>query len=197
MEISAAGRRGRLVEVDGVEQALHLAQWARHNGVVAQEIVPAATTVLFDGLAEPDALAARLAQWRPEALGSSGEVVTIEVDYDGEDLGSVARAWGTDEDGVVARHQDLEFTSAFCGFAPGFAYLTGLPEELAVPRLESPRTKVPSGSVAVAGTWCAVYPSASPGGWRLLGRTGATLWDPDLPDPATLSPGTRVQFRAR
>ena len=89
------------------------------------------------------------------------------------------RAWGTDVDGVVARHSEVEYVAAFCGFAPGFAYLSGLPPELAVPRLESPRPRVPAGSVGLAGGWCGVYPTASPGGWRLLGRTDAALWDPD------------------
>ena len=85
--------------------------------------------------------------------------------------------------------------SAFCGFSPGFAYLAGLPEELAVPRLDTPRTKVPAGAVALAGTWCAAYPTASPGGWRLIGRTDAALWDAAREQPALLAPGTRVRFR--
>ena len=87
--------------------------------------------------------------------------------------------------------------AAFCGFAPGFAYLTGLPDELAVPRRQTPRTRVPVGSVALAGSWCGVYPTASPGGWQLLGHTDAPLWDVDRPQPALLAPGTRVRFVAR
>ena len=95
---------------------------------------------------------------------------------------------------MVARHGEVEFVSAFCGFAPGFAYLAGLPEKYAVPRLDSPRSRVPAGAVGLAGAWCGVYPTASPGGWRLLGRTDATLWDPDRSRPALLAPGTRVRF---
>ena len=95
---------------------------------------------------------------------------------------------------MVARHGGIEFVSAFCGFAPGFAYLAGLPEEYAVPRLDSPRSRVPVGSVGLAGSWCGVYPSESPGGWRLLGHTDLTLWDPDRSEPALLAPGTRVRF---
>ena len=115
--------------------------------------------------------------------------------YDGADLAYVAERWGTDPDGVAARLGELELVSAFCGFAPGFAYLSGLPAELAVPRLDSPRSAVPAGSVALADTWCGVYPTASPGGWRLLGHTTLTLWDANQAEPALLAPGTRVRFR--
>ena len=194
--VRIAGQRGRLVEVEGVEEALHLAQWARSAGIVAQEIVPAAASVLFVGLADPDQLPTHLERWRPAAEVVDNDLLTIDVTYDGEDLAAVAAEWGTDEAGVIARHQEIEFVSAFCGFAPGFAYLSGLPHELSVRRLDSPRSRVPAGAVAVAGTWCAVYPTASPGGWRLLGHTEATLWDPTRADPVTLAPGTRVRFRA-
>lgn len=83
--------------------------------------------------------------------------------------------------------------SAFCGFSPGFAYLSGL--DHAVPRLATPRTRVPAGSVALAGRWCGVYPGDSPGGWRVIGRTDAVLWEPDRAQPALLAPGVRVRFR--
>ena len=108
----------------------------------------------------------------------------------------MAEAWGTDTAEVVRRHQDIEFVAAFCGFAPGFAYLTGLPDDLAVPRRVTPRTTVPAGSVALAGRWCGVYPSVSPGGWQLIGCTGASLWDMTHRQPALLGPGTRVRFVA-
>ena len=96
---------------------------------------------------------------------------------------------------MIERHADIEFVVAFCGFSPGFAYLAGLPSELAVPRLDTPRTKVPAGAVGLAGTWCATYPTASPGGWRLIGRTDARLWNAGREQPALLPPGTRVRFR--
>ena len=83
---------------------------------------------------------------------------------------------------------------AFCGFTPGFAYLRGLDPVLVVPRLATPRVRVPTGSVAIADTWSAVYPRESPGGWRLIGRTDAVLWDLGRPSPALLAPGTRVRF---
>jgi KipI family sensor histidine kinase inhibitor len=87
-----------------------------------------------------------------------------------------------------------EFTVAFCGFSPGFGYLTGLPERFHVPRLSTPRMKVPAGAVAVAGPYAGVYPRSSPGGWRLLGHTALSLFDPQRDEPALLTPGTRVRF---
>lgn len=183
-----------LAEVVDSAAARSLAAYARSVRVGAEEVVPGARTVLFDGVPDPDALAALLAGWGPEAQPPPGELVELPVVYDGADLADVAERWGTDIEGVVARHGEVEFVSAFCGFAPGFAYLAGLPEECAVPRLHSPRARVPAGAVGLAGAWCGVYPSASPGGWRLLGHTEAVLWDPGRSDPALLAPGVRVRF---
>jgi KipI family sensor histidine kinase inhibitor len=194
VEFTPVGRTAVLVEVAGAEEALSLAIWARGARVPAREIVPAAASVLFDGVADVDTLHRVLGSWTPEAGEPEGDLVEIPVAYDGEDLGYVAERWGTDVEGVVARHGEIEFVSAFCGFSPGFAYLAGLPEELAVPRLDSPRTRVPAGAVGLAGAWCAAYPTASPGGWRLLGRTDAPLWDAGRDQPALLPPGTRVRF---
>jgi KipI family sensor histidine kinase inhibitor len=108
----------------------------------------------------------------------------------------VAALWNVSEASAVERHRQTEFRVAFCGFAPGFAYMTGLPLELAVPRLDTPRTRVPPGSVALADTYCGIYPRPSPGGWLLIGRTDAVLFDPDRDPPALLTPGTRVRFVA-
>ena len=119
------------------------------------------------------------------------------VRYSGPDLARVADHWGCTTEEVVDLHTSLEFTSTFCGFAPGFAYLAGLPAERAVPRLESPRARVAPGSVGLADTWCGVYPTASPGGWLLIGTTDADLWDVDRAEPALLAPGTRVRFEAQ
>ena len=113
--------------------------------------------------------------------------------YDGPDLGSVAEHCGLSVDEVVERHERTEFVVAFCGFAPGFAYLSGLPDELHVPRLAEPRSRVPAGSVGLAGGFTGIYPRASPGGWQLIARTEETLWDPDREPPALLVPGTVVQ----
>lgn len=194
VRIIPAGPRAALVEVADAAAAMSLAQWARTGAVGAVEIVPAARTVLFDGLPPDHDLSVTLADWAPDASVASARDVVVPVVYDGPDLTFVASLWGVSEDEVVARHTALSFESAFCGFAPGFAYLTGLPSKWAVPRLDSPRDRVPPGSVGLADTWCGVYPTASPGGWRLLGRTDAPLWDLARDEPALLAPGTRVRF---
>lgn len=198
----AFGPHALLVEVGSAAEAGALAAWARalgpSRGIEARDIVPAATTVLFDGLvnaASIEALREALAGWSPVAEMPPGPVVELPTTYDGPDLAGVAELWGVEVAEVVRRHTSLEFTSAFCGFAPGFAYLTGLPPEWEVPRLAAPRPRVPTGAVGIAGPFCGVYPSASPGGWRLLGHTAEPLWDLTRPRPALLEPGTRVRFR--
>ena len=194
MQLRRVGPDALLAEVGDAASALALAGWARAHAVPAVEVVPAAETVLFDGVPDTEGLAALLGSWVPSDEPPTGRLVEVEVSYDGPDLAFVAEAWGTDEAGVVARHTGVEYVVEFCGFAPGFSYLAGLPDELAVPRLEVPRPRVPAGSVGLAGTWCGLYPTASPGGWRLLGRTAARLWDQDRDPPALLPPGTRVRF---
>jgi KipI family sensor histidine kinase inhibitor len=194
LELRPVGPHAVLAEVADSAAARSLAAYARSARMAADEVVPGARTVLFDGVPDADALRERLAGWSPDAGPDRGPLVEVPVVYDGDDLGDVAARWGTDADGVVERHAAIEFVSAFCGFAPGFAYLAGLPEEYAVPRLDTPRTRVPAGAVGLAGSWCGVYPTASPGGWRLLGRTEVTLWDPGRREPALLAPGTRVRF---
>lgn len=159
------------------------------------EIVPGARTVLLDGLREPESVRSGLGDWSLEVGDADlGEVVHLSVTYDGPDLESVARHCGLSVEEVVRLHQEAEHVVAFCGFAPGFAYLSGAPGELHVPRLEEPRSKVPAGSVGLAGAFTGVYPRSSPGGWQLIARTDARLWDLDRDPPALLSPGTRVRF---
>jgi allophanate hydrolase subunit 1 len=190
VQLLPVGRNAVLVEVGSPERALSLASWARERAL-ARDVVPGARTVLLDGVPEPAGLGDALASWTPTALGPGPEV-EIAVTYDGPDLGAVAEHWGCSIDEVAARHQRTAFVAAFCGFAPGFAYLSGLGVE--VPRLDTPRSRVPAGSVALAGRWCGVYPTASPGGWRIIGHTGATLFDVRREPPALLAPGTRVRF---
>lgn len=190
-----AGPQALLVEVEDADAARSLAAWVRGQQIELGEVVPAARTVLLDGLADPDAARLTLAGWDAAVDPPLGELVEVPMRYDGPDLAFVARHWGVTEDQVVEAHGSIEFVASFCGFAPGFSYLAGLPEERTVPRLDSPRARVPAGSVALAGTWCGVYPTSSPGGWRILGTTDVVLWDADRAEPALLPPGTRVTFR--
>lgn len=126
---------------------------------------------------------------------SSDRVISIDVRYDGPDLAPVAELVGCSAAEVVALHCEPEYRVRFCGFSPGFGYLTGLPAALQLPRLDEPRARVPAGSVGVAGEFTGVYPRASPGGWRLLGRTDAVLFDPGRRPPSLFAPGVRVRFR--
>ncbi len=164
-------------------------------------VVPAAATVLVDGAGATD-VERRLAALGPPAARSEPtrhrEPITIAVDYDGDDLGWVAEHTGLPVEGVISAHTAPTYVCAFCGFSPGFAYLTGLDPRLETPRRATPRVQVPAGAVAIAGSYTAVYPSATPGGWQLIGRTDAPVWDPTRADrPALVAPGDLVRFVAR
>ncbi|MEU6802294.1 5-oxoprolinase subunit B family protein [Streptomyces neyagawaensis] len=197
MRALPVGDRALLIEVDSGQEAeaLHAELLRRRAAgeLAVEELVPAARTVLLDGLDAPSRLAERLTSWEvPPVPPRTEDVVEIPVRYDGPDLGDVAAHWGVDEAEVARIHAAAEFRVAFCGFAPGFGYLTGLPRE--VPRRATPRTAVPAGSVALAGPYTGVYPRSSPGGWQLIGTTDLVLWDPARVPAALLTPGTRVRF---
>lgn len=163
------------------------------------EVVPGARTLLVTGApAALPAIAGRLdelADVVAAAPPEPGAGVVLDVHYDGPDLAPTAEQLGITADELVTRHAAGDYVVAFCGFAPGFAYLTGLDPGLHGPRLAEPRTRVPAGAVGIAGEFTGVYPRPSPGGWRLLGHTDARLWDLARTPPALLTPGTRVRFR--
>ncbi|MBA3780915.1 allophanate hydrolase subunit 1 [Nocardioides sp. InS609-2] len=195
LDLRSVGAHAVRAKVGETRSALALASWARSARVPAVEIVPAATTVLFDGVADVAAVRDLLAMWPGDVdAATEGDLVEIPTVYDGPDLPEVAELWSMSVDDVVTRHGATEFVAAFCGFAPGFSYLAGLPDELAVPRRATPRTRCGAGAVALADTWCGIYPNDSPGGWQLIGRTDAALWDAGRDAPALLPPGTRVRF---
>ena len=129
-----------------------------------------------------------------EIEGTGGALVTIPVRYDGADLSTVADATGLAPDEVIARHSAVEYYAYMMGFAPGFAYLGDLDAALRLPRRAVPRTRVPRGSVAIAGSQTAVYPHETPGGWHLIGTTDLALFDPLRDLPALLRAGDRVRF---
>jgi KipI family sensor histidine kinase inhibitor len=124
------------------------------------------------------------------------ECTVIDVVYDGADLTEVADRAGLTTAQVINAHTATPWRVGFCGFAPGFAYLVGGDARLAVPRRSEPRSSVPAGAVGLADEFCGIYPRRSPGGWQLIGHTDAVLWDIDRPNPALLTPGMWVQFRA-
>ncbi|MFD9464908.1 allophanate hydrolase subunit 1 [Streptomyces sp. NPDC060027] len=199
MKALPVGDRALLVEVSSGEaaQALHaeLLRRRAEGSLSVREIVPAARTVLLDGLDDPARLAERLPGWEIPPLNTRADAaVEIPVRYDGPDLADVAALWGVAVRDVPEIHAATEFRVAFCGFAPGFGYLTGLPAHYDVPRRATPRTAVPAGSVALAGPYTGVYPRSSPGGWQLIGSTDAVLWDHARVPAALLAPGARVRF---
>ncbi len=132
----------------------------------------------------------------PGAL-AEGRSWRLPVSYEGEDapdLAAVAEACGLGVDEVVRRHAGTEFQVYVLGFLPGFPFMGDLPESLRVPRRANPRTRVPAGAVAITGQLGAIYPWQSPGGWNLIGRCPARLFNPEQDPPALLAPGDRVRF---
>ncbi|MEP6697749.1 MAG: allophanate hydrolase subunit 1 [Pseudonocardiales bacterium] len=198
MRFLRAGERGVLVEVDDLDTVLRLAAALRErvpDGVV--DMVPAARTVLLvhDGTTTGGRIADHVAAIPlGSAVPAGGDPIEIPVTYDGADLAEVGRQAGLSEGAVIERHLAGEYLVAFSGFAPGFAYLVGADPALHVPRRDSPRTKVPAGSVALAGEFTGVYPREGPGGWQLIGHTSARLWDLTRDPPALLPPGARARF---
>ena len=171
-----------------------------------RDLVPAyaSLAIFFD----PDAIdALAVERWLDAQLADdsiatdvdASRCIEIPVVYGGEfgeDLDSAALELGLSSSALTERHAAATYTVAMIGFAPGFPYLSGLDPALALPRLATPRTRVPAGSVAIGGAQTGLYPRESPGGWRLIGRTPLRLFDPTRPSPSLLSPGDRVRFVA-
>ena len=199
MRVLPSGSTALLVEVDGLDEVLGLYAALREEpveGVV--DVVPAARTVLLVTDPAVTTLAAveqAVRQARPRTdRGGHEDLVELPVVYDGADLADVAGLLEVEPAEVVRRHTGAEWTVAFCGFAPGFGYLTQDGGGWDVPRRSTPRTKVPPGSVALAGEFSGVYPRESPGGWQLIGRTDVAVFDLGRDPAALLRPGVRVRF---
>lgn len=197
------GDRALMVQCGSTAEVLAWADALRDAaipGVV--DVVPAARTVLvkLDGPRYQGVIRQRLRKMRVAAATDASSErradVVIDVAYDGPDLAEVAGHTGLSIAAVIDAHTATLWRVGFSGFAPGFAYLVDGDPRLRVPRRPEPRTSVPAGSVGLAGEFSAVYPRRSPGGWQLIGRTDAALWDLRRPDPALLTQGMWVQFRA-
>ncbi|KZE89326.1 5-oxoprolinase/urea amidolyase family protein [Microbacterium sp. TNHR37B] len=200
--IRPMGDRAVLAEFPSLDQVL-----AAREALAASappsvvDIVPAARTVLVIVDGGPGALAAAQ-RWIEETLAGasvrvpppSGAPVDLPVVYDGEDLVDLATELGTTPDALAACHSAASWTVAFTGFAPGFGYLVSADWPFLVSRRSTPRTRVPAGSVAVAGEFSGAYPRDTPGGWQLIGTTSARLFDPAAAVPTLLAPGDRVRF---
>lgn len=202
LQTRLAGPRALLVELADLATVLAVYTEAlrrREEGRLpaVEDIVPAARTVLFDGLDDPAALARDLQSWRPAPTArdaANAQRVDVPTVYDGEDLTEVAEMWGVTPRAVGGIHASLTHTVAFLGFAPGFAYLSGLPPHLQVPRRSTPRSRVPAGAVALAGEFTGIYPRVSPGGWQIIGHTDLPLFDPSRAEAALLTPGIGARF---
>lgn len=195
------GDRAVLVEVGALDEVLDLHAALKASappGII--DIVPAARTVAVT--LDPATLPIERARtWlagvdAPPAPPPDGEPVTIDVHYTGRDLPEVARLLGLSVDAVIELHTASLWRVAFSGFAPGFGYLVTDHDRLVVPRRSTPRTRVPAGSVGLAGEFSGVYPRSSPGGWQLIGVSDAVLWDSAVAEPALLAPGRAVRFRS-
>jgi KipI family sensor histidine kinase inhibitor len=195
MRILPAGDRALLVELDDLEQVLgYYAALTADAPAEVVDIVPAARTVLVTTTGDLATLSRTLHDVTPSPDSpTTGDLIDIPVIYDGADLGDVADLLGCTQDEVIGRHTADEWTVAFCGFAPGFGYLTST-GDWNVPRRSSPRTKVPAGAVALAGEFSGVYPRESPGGWQLIGHTTAKIFDQERDPAALFHPGRRVRF---
>ncbi len=199
MRVLKCADTGVLVEVADLAQVIALGAALEADPLPGvADVVPAARTVLLrlEPGADPAGVAAGVTgiPLAAEVSRGAGETVTIPVHYDGEDLADIADLTGLSQREVVRAHTAATWTVAFCGFAPGFGYMVGDDPRLHVPRRGEARTRVPKGSVALAGEFTGVYPRSSPGGWQLLGRTDAVTWDLDRNPPGLLRPGVRVRF---
>ncbi|MFD6142658.1 carboxyltransferase domain-containing protein [Promicromonospora sp. NPDC060271] len=201
MRVLTARDDALLVELDDLDQAVALYESLLSDPVRGVGVpVPGARTLLVPFRPSAVSASALTAELRTRPLerraASAARTVQIPVLYDGADLAEAAGLLGWSPEELVRRHTAAAWTVGFVGFAPGFAYLTSDDPELVVPRRASPRTRVPAGSVALAGPYSGVYPRESPGGWQLLGRTDAPVWDVTRERPALLLPGDEVRFVA-
>lgn len=188
-----------LVELKTLEETLDLFNTLQANPLPGiEEVIPAANSLLISFSpyeASADELAGRIIQLKQgSASEQKGKSIEIPVDYNGEDLPALSALTGLTVAEIIHRHTAPDYKVAFCGFAPGFGYLTGGDASLRVPRHKTPRTRIPAGSVGLAGGFTGVYPQASPGGWQIIGTTPVKMWDLARTQAALFQPGDHVRF---
>ena len=195
MRMLPCGPGAILAEYDTIDEVMAVDDALRGAALAGiEDVIPAARTVLVTfRQVDRGALEALLVPG-PSAARPHGPLVEIPVVYDGVDLDEVAAATGLTIEQVVETHSAVEYSAAFLGFTPGWAYLVGLPAELQLPRRSTPRTAITAGSVAIANEFTGVYPTVSPGGWHLLGHTEHRMFDVDREKPALIMAGDRVRF---
>ncbi|MGV9803491.1 5-oxoprolinase subunit B family protein [Mycobacterium sp. NPDC003449] len=204
-QLLRAGDRAWIVDVDP-DRIAATAATARDQAwfTMVEDMVPAGASILFRAH-DPAAMdrlgdSIRALVLAPAVMDSArapcGESVVVPVRYDGRDLDDVAAALGLTVEQVIAAHCGARHRVGFFGFAPGFAYIEGLPDQLQLPRRDSPRQRVPAGAVAIAGRQSVIYPGGTPGGWHLIGSTTEVMWDPAANPPSRLAVGDVVKFEA-
>jgi 5-oxoprolinase (ATP-hydrolysing) subunit B len=193
------GERGLRVEAGDATLARYAVLAARHFSEI-EDVIPADGSLLLvlrRGAGVSPELYAALTAPLPSASPAAGTLHEIAVEYGGAagpDLAALAQQAGMSADDMIVHHLAAEYTVAFLGFQPGFPYLKGLPPALHAPRRAVPRVLVEAGSVAIGGAYTGIYPAAGPGGWHVIGRTKAVLFDPRRDAPTLLLPGDRVRF---
>ena len=203
------GARAVLLELPDASARRALTHWLQQETTDGVDVIPAETTVLLDvsDLTVDDATARLLlakvtgklrdldVEALPQPTSSTAPPTPIDVVYDGPDLAAVAKLLGRSTEALIAWHTETPWNVEFLGFMPGFGYLTRDDHTTPIDRHRSPRRAIPTGSVGFAGSYCGIYPGSSPGGWQLVGRTDATLFDA-TGDGALLAAGGTVRFRA-
>lgn len=199
MRFLAVNLNSFLVELGSLDETLALfdsLSAVPEKGI--EEIIPAARTLLVRFCPRETSLASLAEKIARHSLtqraARSSQQVTIPVHYNGEDLPALAELLGIEVQALIRRHQESVWNVAFTGFAPGFAYMVSDAGGWQTPRRSTPRTRIPAGSVALAGEFSGIYPQASPGGWQLIGQTELKMWDLSREQPALLMPGAQVNF---
>ncbi|PHM62752.1 5-oxoprolinase/urea amidolyase family protein [Xenorhabdus ishibashii] len=189
-----------MVELSGLAETLALLDSLNMSPIWGiEEIIPAARTLMvrfWPTKISSQQLAAEIGRRDlQERSLATGKRIEIPVHYNGDDLALVAEILGCTVQEVIQQHTENEYTVAFTGFAPGFAYMVSNTSQWNIPRRTTPRTRIPAGAVALAGEFSSIYPQMSPGGWQIIGLTTERMWDLSRSSPALLQPGYRVNFR--